>query len=834
MFLFDRNPITVFHSWVGAVVSLAMCGTLAWSQPPSGEESPQAERIRSLAEPDTAEPKKAKEPEKPPFEFFRSQIAPFDATPYLKPNHWSSLFVEMKANRDAFQGELRTAPVPLLGMPQEVVYRRDLRLVKGQETRLGFQVMVPPSSDPNVVAIPKELDLDLVQPDATRPLMTWPATLMRLGTHQMLITILARQPSSYSPWRRFSAVMPPASPGNEGALTADERLYYRLVLPLDPTKPLLSPHALTWTTTSHVIWDGLEPEALNPSQQRALLDWLHWGGQLVVVGGSGVNLAALQDSFLGPYLPADPTGESIPLDQGALGPLANDHPPPVIDSLPTDSDVSEDFSKTDGSETPAADKVPTPALPVVDPPAGASYRPPVPIRPASNRPVALTGLRPRAGATALPLGTGSPHQLGAEWRVGRGRVTLLGINPTEKVFADWPGIDTFVRRVMLRRPEQPMTSQRGQLAPRMLPGTHLSWLRYLSRDLDAPGADPTGKQEDGLPASPVAAWLDGSGVPSSCRASLEDASGISIPSRAFVLRVLLFYGFALVPLNWCVCRYVLGRREWAWIVTPLLALGTAVAIERAAASEQGFASACDEIDVVELQGDYPRAHLSRFNALYSTGRTRFSVRYPGDPESLALPLNTDGGLRGDERSRSFWTSWPVPSLEGFVVQPRSLAMFRAEQMVDLGGRITWKATPGVPGRVINRSDLELRDAWLVEDGVEPIPLGTIAAGGSVVPGEVHSAESRAAPPSAQWTDTQKFLRRFREYAWDRPEDRGERRLVAWVAGARPRQEISPEVDRRRGLTLVVAHLGFGPPPDPMRPPYAPNAPNRPAREASRP
>ena len=42
-----------------------------------------------------------------------------------------------------------------------------------------------------------------------------------------------------------------------------------------------------------------------------MLDWLHWGGQLVLIGGAGPGFSIFRESFLGPYLPADPTGETV-------------------------------------------------------------------------------------------------------------------------------------------------------------------------------------------------------------------------------------------------------------------------------------------------------------------------------------------------------------------------------------------------------------------------------------------------------------------------------------------------------------------------------------------
>ena len=86
--------------------------------------------------------------------------------------------------------------------------------------------------------------------------------------------------------------------------------------------------------------------------------------------------------------------------------------------------------------------------------AGRIYLSPVPIRPPRNKPAYLAVLRPTPGSSTIPLGEASPHLLAVERRVGRGRITMLTINPTEPVFANWPGVDTLVRRVVLRRPEE--------------------------------------------------------------------------------------------------------------------------------------------------------------------------------------------------------------------------------------------------------------------------------------------------------------------------------------------------------------------------------------------
>ena len=51
-------------------------------------------------------------------------------------------------------------------------------------------------------------------------------------------------------------------------------------------------------------------ESLSLGQHEAIIDWLHWGGQLIVVGGAGSSLQPLLAGPLGPYVPAVPSGKN--------------------------------------------------------------------------------------------------------------------------------------------------------------------------------------------------------------------------------------------------------------------------------------------------------------------------------------------------------------------------------------------------------------------------------------------------------------------------------------------------------------------------------------------
>jgi hypothetical protein len=658
----------------------------------------------------------------------------------------------------------------------------------------------------------------------------------------MLVLVLTKGTNdSYTHWSRLQAMHPSVLDRGDPVAT-DALRYYRLVLPLEPDKPPLSPHPLTWTPISHVLWDAMVPENLNPSQQQAMLDWLHWGGQLILMGGATPSFSLLRDSFLGPYLPAEPTGQNALLDQDGLLPMAQAYPPPndpqeVIEGfIPNTPQAALDLSRR--------------------------YKVPEPIRPASNRPVFLAGLEPKPGALRIPLGESSEHTLGIEWRVGRGRVLMLALNPTDPALAAWPGLDTFVRRVILRRPEDYQVSTLGtgsgpfnQSARfgsvqrvynhQALSGPDLTWVRFLSRDLGAsanrpepyvarrpsaseeneialPGAlIPPGAPQFRRPSSePVAEWLDSSALPRLSRDLFDEASGITIPSSSFVLKVILAYVLALVPLNWLVCRYLFGRREWAWLVVPILALGFAVGVERAAAYDMGYDIACDEFDVIEAFGGYHQAHVSRFASLYSTGRVRFSISYPNDSTALALPLDDGRALRGEDVATSVWHSYPVPTLQGFEIQPRSLSMFRAEQMTSLSGSVKLVTDEGPP-RIVNETDLQLRDAVVIDVGDPKNPketyVGTIEPGSQVELTAVRKGASEPLPKNV--LEPEKVLSLLRSYVENRAENQGEIRLVAWARSLVGGQKLDPAPDRHRGFTAIVIHLRQGPPPAPDGPRY---------------
>lgn len=793
-------------------------------------ESEATRRFRELTDPD-ARAEDADRQKLPPFEFYRTQVAPFDVLTFVKENHWVSLTQELKANLFDYEGSLRTSPITLRDMPRSVVFRRDARLPEGESMRQTWPAFLPYHV--------KALDIELVRPGALRPDDTTQAPLLPMLPHQMLLVVLGEDPAAYDIWKRYQAVVPATTDLDDQQLV-ERRSYYRVVIPQEPGKPNLPTHPLTWTTISHVVWDGLDPATLDVGQQRAMVDWLHWGGQLIIAGGASSSLALLSDSesFLASYLPGEPSSDSSTLTEADLLPLSNRYPPPVwkIDRL---SLASGDYSVMPSEFERTVRR------------SASRYGPVDAINLPPDRPLFLAGLAPITNDASW-ISDDQGHRFGIERRVGRGRILVLAFDPKESAFLQWKGNDTFVRRVILRRPED-LWNPLDPNGVFMHAGPALSWYRLLGRDLNDASAsqdreqnrtanpEPLVVEDENLdltiPADPVASWLDSATLPSMARSRLVSASGIEVPGAPFVLRVIFAYLVALVPLNWLICRFVFRRKELAWAAVPLLALGFAVAVERAAAIDSGYDRACDEIDVLELQPGYPRAHLSRFAVLYSTGRETFSISYPGEPSALALPLNANLAIRGEQTTESTFQATPTPALIDFRVEPRSLAMFRGEQMVDLRGSIAIGTNDDGERVLINQSELNLRDAFLVEVGAEELdqeslnlgqPIGSIPAG-SVIPipdfprlppDETSLLDESEMEGRPDWVDLPSFLLELSSYNWKRPEDSGELRLVAWAEGPMPGQELDPAVDRHRGFTLVVAHLSYGPCPSPDSPIYS--------------
>ncbi|MEX1224638.1 MAG: hypothetical protein WEA31_08840, partial [Pirellulales bacterium] len=370
----------------GAMVVLPGCSGC------SGDEQQQTEKEDEEKE---EEEQKKSEQEKQPFEKSLMRVMPYDdrgISPGVKQGHWIAVQQAIKANEGDFNGNLqftpidrRGAPIDLEDTPFQINLSRPVNLPKDQVKQIDMTLYAPPTAGNT------RLQGGLVSP-VGRQAAPAIEEFRSLGAHEYIFAVLANESDRYShlPFMHWSRA--PAAHSVQG------ETYYHIVRPdLDKIVPL-SENMLTWTSVAYVLWDNVDPDLLSMEQQRALLDWLHFGGQLIVSGPD--SLDSLRGSFLAPYLPAT-AGESVDLAADDLAGLSKAFAPKL-----KSGDVKH--------------------LPVAQAWSG----------------VTLQTSEPTADAEVL-FHTADGKPLVVERRTGRGRVVVTAFRLTESELVNWPGYDSF-------------------------------------------------------------------------------------------------------------------------------------------------------------------------------------------------------------------------------------------------------------------------------------------------------------------------------------------------------------------------------------------------------
>ncbi len=608
-----------------------------------------------------------------------------------------------------------------------------------------------------------------------------------------------------------------------------------------PAGPALLPSwPLLWTGISYVLWDDYDPALLSPDQQRSLLDWLHWGGQLIVSGPNTLDL--LRGSFLGDYLPADAEStRSLTADEvSVINQFWS------IDSR--NSRIQPEF--------PWNESVPIPVL----------------------------TLALREEAQFVP----GAAELVAERRVGRGRVAATAFNLASRDFANWRRFDNFFNAVLLRRPPrtfnyelesgltthwitevesqlrrlpQQADEDFGGVLDEQLPNLYTaealgsgrgineafltSRLRYFSRDAAFAGRTTSGfntsrlvLDADGYRCDAnagVAGWNDFSDCGELARRALLVSAGIVVPERSLILWSLGLYLFVLVPANWTIFR-ALGRVEWAWAAVPLIALIGTLAVVRLAQLDIGFARSRTEIAVVETQSDYRRAHVTRYLGLYTSLSTQYELSFD-DASALAVPFPTGATLERQRQSgRTASLLRPDKRaarvmLTGLSVSSNTTGMVHSEQMRELTGPIRCLEKARGLYELSNETEFDLRDVGVLRRRNRKLEFARV---GLLKSGAVLRIQFRQITDddvNTLWPDFGELpgragealdLKPFLELAVQ-PErlNEGDSRLVAWTESEFPGLAVQPAASQRLFRTVWVCNLAFNSLPPPLSDTNAP-------------
>ena len=721
----------------------------------------------------------------------------------LKPGHWTATFQPMQANFNDFIGSFSAElvddnrqPVALEHSRFGLRVTRDVTLVKGQERDIEGELFWPQRTEAT------RLRALLEDRAAGAEVFLSQPKIERIPAYQYNIVVLAKEPERYAFLKVTNTVRAPW----EEEFAESSRAHYQVALAKVGAKIPLPENPFTWTSVAYIVWDEVDPTRFSVAQQQALLDWLHWGGRLIVNGPD--SLAALKGSFLGPFLPAEDGGPREFTTE---------------DLVPLSAYWGRRASGT--------------AMP--------------PLRP--SKPLSGIQLRPRKDSRELAGGA----ELFFSRNVGRGAITVSALQLSERDLINWPGFDGFLNGGLLQRPRRifsvgPYGATQADWVDfhqRRLDAHFTTPLRLFARDAQAKAntlpvtnaanaqagpfsvsADPTELTVD-RPGG-MAAWDEFSPAVRTARELLLLAAGVQVPGAGFVMGCLAFYLLVLVPVNWLVF-YTINRIEWAWIAVPILAiLGTWVVVKQAQL-DIGFVRAQTEVAILELQGAHERGVLSRFTAMYSSLATTYEIEFPDQQAAMVLPFPANDSDPTDWLSSAVFDESSAPRLDGLTVASSATRLIHAEQILQLDGPLRLGTSSRGIQQVENRSQLALRDVAVIrrtfdaqgKPRYEGSWLGELKAGRSVVlgtrslawdPKQLPFAPERKTAALASLTPTMvvdpllKLAFLFTDNHDPLSAQREETRLVGVIDEAVPGMEIEPEASQRKGATVVIAHLAYGP------------------------
>jgi hypothetical protein len=808
-----RKPVALWW-FAAALMALALggAGIVVWrTWTPEDPEVAAEREAEAKQKQEEAEKKKLED-----FEIASPAVQPSEPKAdhqFVKPGHWTSATERMTANFADFVGQSNVTIVkgqndvyPVDHTQFQLRSTRPVTLSKGRPKEIDSTFLAPLAKDE------MQLATELTERGFGATARPSPAPLTRMPSYQYHFVILAKEPNRYAFIKSLDSVKVPFNGVSDADDTEATYHYLPELLKIDRTVPLAE-NALAWTSIAYVLWDNADPQSFTPDQQQALVDWLHWGGQLIVSGPD--SLDGLKGSFLEPYLPATSGGSR--------------------------AIAAADLADLNRGWTIAA-------------------------RRGKHEPLRLP--KPWSGVK-LDLQPGG-HELDstgglfAERSVGRGRIVVSAMQLAERELVNWKGgYESLFNACLLRRP--PREYQPGHfgdvtllwadkdLKDHRLDARLTTSVRYLARDL---GVDANYRYENVdnvnkayYPNQPVprqlrppehfggiGAWNDFSDAANTARETLLDGAGVDVPGPSFIVICLAVYLVALVPLNWLVF-HALGRIELAWIAAPLIAVAATYVVIRQAQLDIGFVRAQTEIGLLELQPEYPRGHLARYTALYTSLSTTYDFNFD-DLTTVAapFPLGADlSKLKTLTRATVDYERYDKVRLAGLFISSNTTNMVHSEQMLPLAGMIRLgKSKVQNNTQIENRSQFPLRSVAIVRrpnldeqkrgravlEGVwigelRPDESALVAfAPLSLSKDQVAFADERTAEDRLQHATRLDLERMFRLALDPENLEPGEKRLVARVDDLLPGETVSPAASQIRGATLVVAHLEYAPLPKP--------------------
>jgi hypothetical protein len=618
---------------------------------------------------------------------------------FHKPGHWYQANHKLKANQ---QDESLTAKVGIFNRDRKLVptfpgtspmeFQRNIAIGKEQEKNIAVKFYQPDVAvnneelDMTLQTIPSYLGVNYSMRGVGTTVFAgeYPARL--LPGYQYNIVSISVDPARYVFWRGLDCMVWPSQ-----KRMVEERIAPHRMTDLneDEIASQFPEHLYSMTSISHLVINDGSPSRFSTEQQNAILDWLYFGGTIIINGSDAIG--GVSSSFL-----------------KELSPLSN-----TVASSVTEEEI-ERLNKT-WTIKPFLDKNKTSTV--------------VPFAPAKKIPKLEGELAD--GASWV----NSLDGLVAEKLVGQGRVVMTTFPMTENTFIRWPSYSSFIHNAILRKPPRDVvlstetdTIFAGLYSGSELNPIHSTRLRLWARDLDSSTMSNPRVEKDGEPIAadrsarlfPVSkrssfgAWNPQSEILLQARRSLQQSSGITVPKIETIVKLLVGYLIILVPVNWLVFR-LLGKVELAWVAAPIIAIVGAFVVARGVQLDVGFSRSQTEYGFLECHAGHPRGVLSTYSALYTSLSTNYRATFENE-NGVVTPMPSPAAETGASK-RIAATKYDYTfaddagsGLQSTPVLSNTTGLLQSEETIQLGGNINTKMDASLLQVVVTSdSPIALRD-----------------------------------------------------------------------------------------------------------------------------
>jgi hypothetical protein len=478
-------------------------------------------------------------------------------------------------------------------------------------------------------------------------------------------------------------------------------------------------HLYSMTSISHLVINDASPSRFSTEQQNAILDWLYFGGTIIINGSDAIG--GVSSSFL---------KELSPLNNTIASSITEEE----IDRLNENWTIKE-----------YTNQIKTASI--------------VPFTPAKKIPK-LEGELAEGASWVNSL-----NGLVAEKLVGQGRVVMTTFPMTDNTFIRWPSYSSFIHNAILRKPPRDVvfivennappvadTKYAGKYSGSELNPIHSTRLRLWARDLDSSMMSTS--RVDTKKTS-LGAWNPQSEILLQARQSLQQSSGITVPKIETIVKLLVGYLIILVPINWLVFR-LLGKVELAWVAAPIIAIVGAFVVARGVQLDVGFSRSQTEYGFLECHAGHPRGVLSTYSALYTSLSTNYRATFENE-NGVVTPMPSPAAEIGASK-RIAATKYDYTfaddagsGLQSTTVLSNTTGLLQSEETVQLGGNINTKLDASLLQVVVTSdSTIDLKDFGVL--GIDP--QGRLVKGwlGSLEKGTAMKCDLKVQEKDDRWFD----------------------------------------------------------------------------------